>query len=162
MKIRPTQIIGVVAIVVFGGILVTTLLKGRRDPDLLPSGIRLSELPTVSLAPVDTTPPPAQLLEVGSQDAKDDLYCSGIVFAAQLESTSTDVLAAQKRIEAYGALAEGGRTKLVAEGVVNPSNAILVGNAWSAKAKADFKAKAARIGLAACMTRAGATPPTPN
>ncbi|HVY89938.1 MAG TPA: hypothetical protein VG942_13795 [Hyphomonadaceae bacterium] len=156
MKLRPTQIVGLIAIVVFGGILAFTLLKPH-DPDLLPSGIRLSELPRIDATPpLDTTPPPEKPLEVGSQDARDDLYCSGIVFETQLAGMGGDIAENQKRIDAYGALAEGGRAKLIAEKAVTESNAVVVGNAWARKAKEDYEAKALRIPLAECLKRPAA------
>jgi hypothetical protein len=145
MKLRPTQIAGLGAIVVFGGILIVTLMRGPRDPDLLPSGVRISDLPTISASPIDPTPLPADPLAVGSQEAKDDLYCSGVVFAKQLESTGTPPEQAERERNAYSALAEGGRAKLVAEGAVKEDGAVAAGNAWAAKAREDYKAGTPRI-----------------
>src|SRR5262249_41687263 len=131
----------------------------RNDPDRLPSGIRLGDLPGVPTPATDTTPPPADPLAVGSQDAKDDLYCSGVVFGAALEGTSTPTDQALKLNSAYTALAEGGRAKLVAEKAVTESNAITVGNAWAAKARADYKSKALKISVDDCLKRPGAQKP---
>src|SRR6185436_15294120 len=157
MKLRPVQIVGLVAVVVFGGYLVFTLMKGPRDPDLLPSGVRISDLPTIGAEPVDTTPLPADPLAVGSQDAKDDLYCSGVVFSEALESTDASKTA--KLGDIYAALAEGGRVKLVSEGVVKEAGAIAAGNAWSEKARADYKAKTLKIPLENCLKRPAALKP---
>lgn len=157
MKLRPTQIVGLGAIVVFGGYLAFTLLKGPRDPDLLPSGVRISDLPTLSADPVDTTPLPADPLAVGSQDAKDDLYCSGVVFGAALD---TSVAGESLRLgNAYSALAENGRAKLRSEGVVKEAGAIAVGNAWSDKGRTDIKAKTPKIALDDCLKRPAALKP---
>lgn len=163
MKLRPIQIVGLTAILVFGGILVSTLLKGPRDPDLLPSGVRISDLPTVSAPAIDTTPLPADPLAVGSQEAKDDLYCSGVVFAKQLDATSTPAEQAERERNAYSALAESGRRKLVSEGAATADGAVATGNAWAERAREDYKAGAPRLSFDACMARAAALPaPAPN
>jgi hypothetical protein len=158
MKLRPTQVVGLIAVLGFGGYLIVRIMQGPRDPDLLPSGVRISDLPIISAAPVDTTPLPAEPLAVGSQEAKDDLYCSGVVFAKQLETTSTIAEEAQRERDAYAALAEGGRARLEAEGATKGAGAIAVGNAWADKARADYKAGAPRIPFTDCMARAGALP----
>jgi hypothetical protein len=159
MKLRPTQIVGLVAIIVFGAYLVVRLIQGPRDPDLLPSGVRLSELPTISAPAFDTTPIPAEPLAVGTQDARDDLYCSGIVFAEQLETTGVPADEAQRRRDAYAALAEHGRARLEVEGVTKGAGAIAVANAWADKARADYKASSVSIPFADCMTRAAGLKP---
>jgi hypothetical protein len=156
MKLTSTQITGLLAVIGFGGFLIAKLLMPH-DPDRLPSGVRLSDLPTIdATTPPDSTPPPDKPLEVGSQEARDDLYCSGVVFATQLESASSDLAEGQKRIDAYSALAENGRAKLVAEKAVTESNAIVVGNAWADKARADFKTNALAIPLDKCLARLAA------
>ena len=154
MKLRPVQIVGVGAVIVFGGYLAWTLIKGRRDPDLLPSGVRISTLPSIGADPVDTTPLPAAPLAQGSQDAKDDLYCSGLVFSEAMESL--DAAKTSKLGDIYAALAQSGRAKLIAEGVVKDAGAIAAGNAWSEKARADFKTKKPAIGLENCLKRPAA------
>ncbi|MEP7211229.1 MAG: hypothetical protein ABI740_10365, partial [Alphaproteobacteria bacterium] len=121
MRLRPTQIVGLCAIVVFGGILVYTLTKPKRDPYNLPGGVSLRDLPrpatldipvipmptitpvtppqplmpmdgSASVAPATPEPvvPPADPFAVGSQEAKDDLYCAGVMTAAnQAEANKT-------------------------------------------------------------------------
>jgi hypothetical protein len=162
MKLRPTQIAGLGAIVVFGGILIVTLMRGPRDPDLLPSGVRISDLPNISAPAIDTTPLPADPMAIGSQEAKDDLYCSGVVFAKQTEATGTPPEQAERERNAYAALAEGGRAKLIAEAIVKEDGAIAAGNAWAAKAREDFRAGSPRLSFEACMARAAALPAKPN
>src|SRR5262245_23867573 len=48
-----------------------------------PSGDKTAsaEAPPPAEAPIQPPPPPADPLAVGSQDAKDDLYCAGAIFA---------------------------------------------------------------------------------
>ena len=124
MKLRPLQIVGLVAIVVFGAILAFTLTKPKPDPFTVPGAMPLSEAlpppaeymkpPPLGLA----TAPPANPMEAGSQHAKDDLYCSGIVFAVH-QSSKDDIASpeADKRRAAVIALAVAGTDKLKAEGV---------------------------------------------
>jgi hypothetical protein len=159
MKLRPLQIFGLVAVLVFGSYLVVQLAQGPRDPDVLPSGVRISDLPTISAPPADTAPIPAEPLAVGSQDAKDDLYCSGIVFGELLKAPNVPDDEAQRRRDAYAALAEHGRARLETEGAAKGAGAFAVGNAWADKARSDYKADAARIPFADCMTRAAGLKP---
>jgi hypothetical protein len=156
MKLRPTQIVGLGAVVVFGSYLIFTLIKGPRDPDLLPSGVRISDLPTIGAGPIDTTPLPADPLAVGSQEAKDDLYCSGIVLGSAIDATGLPAGESEKLSNTYAALAETGRAKLVSEGAVKEAGAIAAGNAWSDKARADVKAKTVKITLEDCLKRPAA------
>lgn len=187
MKLKPAQIVGLIAIVVFGGILVSTLLKGPRDPDLLPSGVRLSDLPSSSVPDIQMPPlklsPPAPVppldrsspapagsgtfdypgqpdyLNVGSQAAKDDIYCSGVVspeFDANPKQPPDDM---SKQIEAMRALDQAGLRKLIGEGVATEQNGAGFTLAYAAKAKTDYAAKTLRIPFAACMTRAATVPP---
>lgn len=182
MKLRPTQVVGLVAIVVFGGILVTTLLKGKRDPDLLPSGVRLSDLPSLpapdpQFPPLDLSAPqpPAvsangastnafsypgapDYLNLGSQDAKDDMYCAGVIsaeFDARPDQHPDEM---SKQIAAQTSLDDAGTEKLIAEGAATRETGAGFTLAYSAKAHADHAANALRIPFDACMARAAALP----
>lgn len=192
MKLTSTQVVGLGAIVIFGGILVGTLMKGPRDPDMLPSGVRLSDLPPLpemkveipapdpsglgtALTPPASAPgsgaaaassPDATLsypgqpdyLNVGSQAAKDDLYCAGVI------SAEFDALPEQhpeemsKQIAAQIALDYAGAAKLIADGVATQDNSAGFTLAYGAKARADRAAGALRIPFATCMARAAALP----
>ena len=66
-KLRRTQWLGLAVIIVFGGRL-AFMLTEKKDPDLLPSGIRISDLPKPPEMPMpDLNPVPAEPLKVGSQ-----------------------------------------------------------------------------------------------
>ncbi len=187
MKLKPRQVVGLLAIVVFGGILVSTLLKGPRDPDLLPSGVRLSDLPSPSIPDIQMPPlelsnptpvPPLDLsspapagtgtfdypgqpdyLNVGSQAARYDMYCAGVI-SAEFDANGTqhpDEMS--KQIDAMRALDQAGLAKLVGEGVATEQNGAGFTLAYAARAKTDHAAKTLRIPFAACMTRAATVPP---
>ncbi len=167
MKLRPLQIVGLVALVVFGAILVTTLMKGRRDPDLLPSGVRISELPRVGDQIPPAAPPLpggsaeslADPLSAGSQDAKDDLYCSGVVFAEhQTKPEEALTPEAQERRDAVIRLAEAGVAKLKAELGYADATTADIADAHAAAAARDYDAGSLRISFADCMARWKALP----
>ena len=161
MKLRPAQVVGLVALVVFGGYLAIRLLQDARDPDLLPSGVRLSDLPAPS-GPAPQRPPmelststSVDTLTVGSDTAKDDLYCSGVIFAVH-RSNPEDELSeeAQARRNAVIALAEAGVTRLKIDGAATDATAASFADAHSEKAAEDFAAGKTRISFEECMARA--------
>jgi hypothetical protein len=160
-KLRSTQWLGLAAILVFGGRLIFMLLEGPRDPDVLPSGVRISDLPTPSDAISDPFAPPAKPLEVGSQEARDMLYCSGVISAESKAKPDAPMEESLPRFTAALALANAGRAKLEAEGAVKGFGAISVDTAWGDKAGADYKDGKLAIPLPACMKIADALPPPP-
>lgn len=171
MKLRPLQIVGLIAIVVFGGILAVQLTSPKRDPMELPSGVNLRDLPSPDVAmptPVLPTPAipsaPGDQLAIGSDAAKDDLYCSGVIFAfhqTQPDAASED---AQARREAIVALAEAGVAKLKAENVATDATTAGIADAHALKAAQDFDAQTLRISEPDCLLRAAAVidPPAPQ
>jgi hypothetical protein len=113
-------------------------------------------------APITPPPPPADPLAVGSQDAKDDLYCAGIIFAANpsppnaLNPTDEAVL---RKAQAFGiVLAESGINKLVAEKAVHATHSAFVSDAYAQQAAKDLEAGKPRISLDDCNARAKAVP----
>jgi hypothetical protein len=114
-------------------------------------------------APTVPPPPPADPLAVGSQDAKDDLYCAGVIFAANpspdsaLNPTDEAVL---RKAQALGImLAESGINKLVIEKAAHATHSALISDAYAAAAAKDFDANTPRISLDDCNARAKALPP---
>lgn len=114
-------------------------------------------------APIVPPPPPADPLAVGSQEAKDDLYCAGVIFAANpspdsaLNPTDEAVL---RKAQALGImLAEAGINKLVIEKAAHATHSALISDAYAAAAAKDFDANTPRISLDACNARAKALPP---
>lgn len=167
MKLRPLQIVGVIAIVVFGGILAMQLMQPKRDPMELPSGVNLRDLPSPG-APAPTLPTPAapggDLLAIGSDGAKDDLYCSGVIFAFHQTQPDAATDDAQARREAIVALAEAGVGKLKTEGVATDATSAGIADAHALKAAQDFDAQTLRITEPDCLLRAAAVidPSAPN
>lgn len=185
MKLKPTQWIGVAAIILFGGglILRLTLPSERETMER-----RIASLPTISvLAPTfpvpDLTPvviptvptlatgDPAtatdlsapsdpKYLEVGSQAARDDLYCAGVVsaeFDVKIKTEHPDKVAplmdSQKRLDSAGI------AKLRAEGVSKGEDWAGFTLAYGAQAAEDYKAGKLRLPVAACVERAAKLPP---
>ncbi len=153
MKLRETAIAALVAVLAACG--------GPPATD----GAAAQSAPPAA-APVQPPPPPADPLAVGSQDAKDDLYCAGIVFIENpsppgaLNPTDEAVL---RKAQALGiALAESGINKLVAEKAVHATHSSMVADAYTDQAERDLMAKAPRIKPDACYARANALPPPPQ
>lgn len=168
---KPRQIIGLAAIVVFGGIVIYTLLKPKPDPFTVPGAIPMNDsIDTVTPPPPppipapDSSAPPASPLNVGSQDARDDLYCSGLIYAARQAQASVTSPETQKANERMLALAEAGVARLMAEGVATPATTGGIADAHAEKAAADRGAGTPRIAEADCVARADAqlakAPPT--
>lgn len=157
MKFGPRQFVGLAAIVVFGGILVFNLTKPKPDPFKVPGAMPLTEAPA-------STPPPEQMtvhiaedpLTVGSDAAKDDLYCSGVIFIAHKATGDISSPEAQTRRDAVIALAEAGVAKLIAEGSATKDTTASIADAQADLAEADSKGGTPRISLADCNARAAA------
>lgn len=185
MKLKPRQIFGLGAIVVFGGIMVlrlTTPSEKERMEQVIAS------LPTVSapkgtieFPPLDLTPPTApQMPDInlptagaapvpaepeadyfspGSQAAKDDLYCAGILRAHFNPVLKADgVNAASEILELSRSLAGSGITRLRSEGLAADLEWVYFDNAHGDKAEADYAASTPRISAADCTTRGRALP----
>jgi hypothetical protein len=113
-------------------------------------------------APVEPPPPPADPLAVGSQDAKDDLYCAGLIFAANpspegaLNPTDEAVL---RKAQALGiVLAESGINKIVEQKAAHATHGALIADAYTDQGAKDLAAKKPRIPLETCYDRAKAMP----
>lgn len=175
MKLRPQQIVGLVAVIFFGSMLIWQLTQPKRDPFSVPGAIPLDTsaydervkneafgTPPASIEPpsagvTPTTPAPiSDPLNVGSDDAKDDLYCSGVIFAAHRASQDTLSAEAQKRRDRVIALAERGTSKLVAAGAADATQTAAIADAHSEKAMQDYAAGSPRIPLNDCEARADA------
>lgn len=171
-KLTITQIIGLVAIVVFGTQLVLILVKPKRDPMMLPSGINLRDIPTVKVpeptlppldmpsiappAPLDLstsapapspTPKPvmseAQKMSAGSQETKDALYCAGVVRHLMKKDDKLKTLTSLQI-----GLQGDGQIALITEGVDDEGDQ--VSEAQMAKAQADAEAGTTRLTLDQC------------
>lgn len=182
MKLKPRQIIGLGAIVIFGGILVMRLTqpseKERMDRVLAslpsisaPQGAIGYPQPELTLPTVPSMPDldlPASVMpeapEVdyaarGSQAARDDLYCAGMLeahFSTILEKDG--VTKAGVNLEHSRMLAGAGVEKLRAEGFAGDIDWVAYANAHDELALADYAAGTPRLALATCEARGAALP----
>lgn len=107
-------------------------------------------------------PAPADPLAVGSQDAKDDLYCSALIYVENPDVS--DALAPVdeallRKAQTLGFLiGEAGINKLVAEKAAHATHARLISDAYTEQVAKDLKAKKLRISLDDCNARAAALP----
>ncbi len=184
MKLKRTQMIGAVAIIVFGGGMVWRMTQpSEREimekriaslprievpapefpmPDLSSTNITVTAPTTVPGTDAPTSTPSAPEKDytvLGSQDARDDLYCGGVVsaeFDAKIKTDHPDKVA--PLIEMQKKLESAGIKKLRAEGVSKGEDWAFFTLAFVDKAKADYAAGALRIPVATCVTRAAPLP----
>lgn len=183
MKLKPTQMIGAVAIIVFGGGMVWRMTQPS-EREIMEK--RLAALPRIEVpapefpmpdlsstnvtvtapvlgsdaAPAAPVTPEVDYTVLGSQDARDDLYCGGVVsaeFDAKIKTDHPDKVA--PLIEMQKNLQSAGIKKLRAEGVSKDGDWAYFTNGHDEKAKADYAAGALRIPVAACIARAAPLPP---
>jgi len=197
MKLRPTQLVGLGAIILFGGGMILRMMQPS-EREIMEQ--RLASLPRVevpvpefsmpdlSAGSTTVTPPSApngdagsgtsastlsipgepDYLAIGSQAAKDDLYCSGVLgaefdvriavkFDPKKPETDPDnivpLMDMQKKLDTAGI------AKLKAEGHTDGSNWANFTLPYGDKAEADYKANALRIPVATCVERASTLPP---
>lgn len=185
MKLQPRQIIGLFAIVVFGGGMIWRAtqpsereIMEKRLASLPSFSAPAMELPPLNLT-VPTPVPPLDLnapasgtpsdtpiwmtgdhpdyFNVGSQAAKDDMYCSGVLsaeFSVRINDSHPDK--ASLLLRDHEALDTAGLAKLVAEHVTTEQASAGFSLAYADKAKKDYDAGALRIPVAECTTRAAA------
>lgn len=179
MKLKPRQIIGLAAIVVFGGIMIMRFTQPS-EREIMEQ--RIASLPRVSVPAELPSFPPAALpslsasattpdasgaalwelsgidyYNLGSQAAKDDLYCAGVLnaeFDAIKADAHPDKLSMLLRDSR--ALEESGLAKLKAEKAIDDADGAGASLAWGDKAAKDYAADTLRISAAACTQRAAA------
>lgn len=195
MKLKPTQIVGLIAIVVFGGGMIFRLTQPS-EREVMEQ--RLASLPRIEVpapefpmpdlstttpvitppsapgtgsaspSPSFTVPGEPDYLAIGSQAAKDDLYCSGVLsaefdakiavkFDPKKPETHPDnivpLMDMQKKLDTAGI------AKLKAEGLTDGGNWANFTLPYGDKAEADYKANTLRIPVATCVARATPLPP---
>lgn len=112
--------------------------------------------------PSGIPPLPADLLAVGSQEGRDALYCSALIYHENPDLS--DALAPVdeallRKAQALGfIIGEFGINKLVSEKAVHATQARAVSDAYAAQVEKDLKAKTPRISLDDCNKRAAAIP----
>ncbi len=138
-------------------IVIVTLLLTACSPSATETAPSENEpAPSAEAAP----PPIPNPLEIGSQDARDDLYCAGLIFAAHPEPMNAPVPVEHAQILRIHGFALGlsleGASKLIAEGVALPVQTGDVGAAWGDLAYDEYEAGSPRIPVETCLERARA------
>lgn len=151
---RVLRIIGVVAVIALGVYFLLQILGDDPLAVLLPGEIAEG---TGEGDPIPECPEgPSVLAEpllVGSSDARDDLYCSGLLFAAHRATADVLSEAAEARRNRVIALGDAGVEKLLAAGAVDATQTGMVADAHAELAAADFAAGTPRISVAECEVR---------
>lgn len=112
--------------------------------------------------PPGAPPLPADLLAVGSQDARDDLYCSAMIYNANPDVS--DALAPVdeallRKAQMLGFIVgEAGINRLMTEKAAHATHARALAEAYAAQVDKDVKANTPRITLDTCMARAQSVP----
>jgi hypothetical protein len=182
MKLKPTQIIGLVAIVVFGGGMIFRLTQPseREIMDQRMASLPRVEIPAVEFPipdlqytippapgsealPALSTPaaPTVNYTAAGSQDARDDLYCSSVLsmeFDVTIENPGTSPDAAAKLLNQSQALKGAGLAKLKSEGASTGDDWAFFTSAYDDLVQAEHGLKPYRIPASACAARADALP----
>ena len=103
-----------------------------------------------------------QFVRERQQQARDELYCSALIYAENpdLSDALAPVDEAQlRKRQALGfIIGESGINRLVTEKAIHATQARTIADAYAAQVDKDLKAKAPRISLDACNTRARAIP----
>lgn len=132
------------------------------------TGAPATETATATVAPeapqtIPGVPPlPADPLAVGSQSARDDLYCSALIYIENPDVS--DALAPVdeallRKAQMLGFLVgESGINKLVTEKAAHATHARFISDAYMAQVEQDMHAKKLRISLDDCNKRAAALP----
>ncbi len=118
--------------------------------------------PAAASVPAGAPPLPADLLGIGSQEARDALYCSALIY---LENPDvSDALAPVdeallRKAQMLGfAIGEFGINKLVEEKAAHATHARAISDAYAAQVEKDAKAGKPRLSLKDCNARAAAIP----
>ena len=181
MKLQPRQVIGLFAIVVFGGGLIFRLSQPseREIMEKRIASLPRIEIPAPEMPPLNLSMPTPDLnapasgtasdtpvwmigdhpdyFNVGSQTAKDDMYCSGVLgaeFSVRINDSHPDK--ASLLLRDHEALDKAGIAKLIAEGITTEQASAGFSLAYADKAGKDHAANTLRISVADCAARAAA------
>ncbi len=138
-------------------------------PTAAPAAALAVEAPPAAPAPAAVNPLPSgapplapDLLAIGSQDARDDLYCSAMIYNANPDVS--DALAPVdeallRKAQMLGFIVgEAGINRLMEEKAAHATHARAIADAYAAQVSKDVHANAPRISLDACVLRAQAVP----
>lgn len=118
--------------------------------------------PAAAVQPSGIPPLPANLLDLGSRDARDALYCSALIYEENPDLS--DALAPVdeallRKAQALGfIIGEYGINKLVEEKAAHATHARAIADAYAAQVEKDVAARKPRISLDDCNTRARTIP----
>jgi hypothetical protein len=153
-----------------GLILATTALLaacGSQQRDTTPAIATIAAAepapaPQAPSLPPGVPPLPDDLMAAGSQQARDELYCSSLIYAENpdLSDALAPVDEAQlRKRQALGfIIGEAGINRMVTEKAIHATHARAIANAYATQVDKDLKAKAPRISLDECNKRAAAIP----
>lgn len=138
-------------------------------PAATPDNTIALEAPPAAAAPVATSqlPPGApplapDLMAIGSQDARDDLYCSAMIYNANPDVSDAlapvdEALLRKAQMMGF-VIGESGINRLMAEKAAHATHARAIAEAYAAQVDKDVRANTPRISLDDCMARAHAVP----
>jgi hypothetical protein len=137
---------------------------GSQQRDVVPSTAMAEPAPPAATPaiPPGAPPLPADLLDIGSQEAREALYCSALIY--QENPDLSDALAPVdeallRKAQTLGfVIGEYGINKLVAEKAAHARHARAISDAYAAQVEKDSKAGKPRMSLADCNKRAAAIP----
>jgi hypothetical protein len=154
----------------YGGLLLslTALLAAcgsqQRETTPVPATLATAEPapPSAPSPPPGVPPLPTDLLGAGSQQARDELYCSALIYAETPDVSDAlapvDEAQLRKRQALGFIIGESGINRMVTEKAIHATQARAIADAYATQVDKDLKAKAPRISLDACNTRARAIP----
>jgi hypothetical protein len=118
--------------------------------------------PEPQAAPVTPPPPPDDPLAVGSQEAKDFLYCSAMIYAENPSPPNAlnpiDEAILRKAQTLGFIIGEAGINKIVEEKAAHATHAAILSDAYADQVAKDLAANKPRISLDDCNARAKALP----
>lgn len=138
---------------------------GSQQRDATPAAtaqLTAQEQPAATPQPPGVPPLPDDLLAIGTQEARDDLYCSALIYAENPDLS--DALAPVdeallRKAQALGfIIGEAGINKMVEAKAIHATQARALSEAYAGQVEKDMRAKAVRISLADCNKRAAAVP----
>jgi hypothetical protein len=151
---RLIRFVGIAAVVIFGVIFLLQLSCEDQLPFTTPGVVDEGDGegdPVPESAPGDSIL--AEPLLVGSADARDDLYCAGLLFTAHRATQDVFSDEAQVRRDRVIALSEAGVGNLIESGAANATQTGAIADAHAELAAADFAAGTPRISVAECEVR---------
>jgi hypothetical protein len=123
-----------------------------------PSAASAEASASPNLPPPDPPPPPLEgPLTLGSQSAKDDMYCAGVLWAAFPDPMQAlipaDMAVVMQNQNLATALSLRGTGDLIDARIAKAPQVGAVAGAWMDEAEKDFKAKKLRIPVKTCQER---------